>query len=298
MLRNPFVKLHVAIVLAGFTGIFGKLIQLQEGPLVWWRTLLTSALFGAYLCWKGRLPRLPFRDVSLLCGIGALLAIHWLLFYGSIKCSNVSITVVCFATIGFFTAIFEPLSKKKLPSLRELGFSMLTILGIALIFHFDTQFRTGIILGVLCAVVGAVFTLCVRTVGDRFSSSAILLYEMIGGLVFLTLAAPVYLAVFPGIALVPGGMDFLYLFLLSSVCGIGLFILQIQALQEISAFTVNLSFNLEPIYSIALAMALFGEAKELGVSFAVGLGLISFSVLLQTLYALRQTRVIRTRSGL
>lgn len=292
-----FLKLHTAIILAGFTSIFGKLILLAEGPLVWWRLQITSLLLVAYLYFRKELPRVSLRETLVLCGIGALLAIHWLLFYGSIKYANVSICVVCFASIGFFTAVFEPLSHKRLPSLRELGFSLLTILGIALIFHFDTQFRTGIILGILSAAVGCVFTLCTKEVGGRHPSRTILFFQMTGGFAFLTLFAPLYLGFFPGMNLVPSPMDFVYLLLLSSICTIGLFILEIQSLQEISAFTVNLSFNLEPVYSIALAMVLFNEARELGTPFFVGLGLIAASVVLQTLVTLRQTKGLRDRAG-
>jgi len=125
-------------------------------------------------------------------------------------------------------------------------------------------------------------------VGSRHASTTMLLYQMTGGFLFLSLAAPAYLAVFPDVPLLPGGWDFFYLFLLSSICTIGLFLLQIQALRSISAFTVNLSFNLEPVYSIALAMLLFGEANELNAAFFIGLALICASVLLQTLFALRQ----------
>lgn len=290
-----FLKLHMAVILAGFTGVFGKLVLLAEGPLVWWRMMLTFFLFAVYLAYRRELPRVDFRSLMALCGVGALLALHWLLFYGSIKHANVSIAVVCFASIGFFTAVFEPLSNERLPSLRELGFSLLSIAGIVLIFHFDTQFRVGIVLGVLCAAMGAVFTLAVKQVGKRFDSRTILLFQMLGGWLFLTLVAPAYLALFPGTVLIPSAMDFFYLFLLSSFCGIGLFILHIQSLQAVSAFTVNLTFNLEPVYSIALAMLFLGEAAELGPPFFAGLGLIGVSVLLQTLYTLHQTRGIRAR---
>ncbi len=286
---NAFIKLHVAILLAGLTAILGKLIQLPEGPLVWWRMLLTSVLLCVYLPAAGKLPKLPLREVLALCGVGVLIAVHWIFFYGSIKYANVSIAVVCFAMTGFFTAIFEPLCSGKKVSLRELLFSLITVGGIALIFHFDTRYRTGIILGVLSAALAALFTISVNRVGKRHASTTILFYQMTGGFAFLTLAAPAYLKLFPGIALAPGLWDVLFLFLLSSVCTIGLFLLEIQALQKISAFTVSLSFNLEPVYSIILAMIIFGEASELNVSFFVGLGLICVSVLLQSLYAARQT---------
>ena len=285
---NAFTKLHIAIFLAGFTGIFGKLIELSEGPLVWFRMLMASVLFIGYLALKGKLPRIPAREALTICGVGVLIALHWVFFYGSIKYANVSIGVVCFALTGFFTAILEPLFGKKRISLRELCFSLITVAGIALIFHFDTRYRTGIILGVISALFAALFTIAMRRVGKRHPSTTMLLYQMIGGFTFLTLAAPAYLTLFPGIPLVPSGLDLVYLFLLSSLCTIGMFLLQIQALRSISAFTVNLSFNLEPVYSIILAMILFSEASELNFSFFIGLGLICTSVLLQSLYAMRQ----------
>lgn len=285
---NAFIKLHISILLAGFTGIFGKLIQLPEGPLVWYRMLLTSVLLFCFLLCSGKLPRIPAAEALKICGVGALVSLHWIFFYGSIKYANVSIAVVCFALTGFFTAILDPLINRKKPSMRELLFSLITVCGIALIFHFDTRYRTGIILGVVSAIFAALFTICLKRVGRKHASTTMLLYQMTGGFAFLTLAAPAYLALFPGIALVPGAWDLVYLFLLSSACTIVMFLLQIQALKTISAFTVNLSFNLEPIYSIVLAMLLFGEAGEVNFSFFAGLGLICVSVLLQSLYAMRQ----------
>jgi drug/metabolite transporter (DMT)-like permease len=288
MMGNAFVKLHLSILLAGFTGILGKLIQLPEGPLVWYRLLVTTVLLWSGLLILGKIPRAAWRERLKICGIGALVAVHWIFFYGSIKYANVSICVVCFATVGFFTAILDPLFSRRRISLREVGFSLITVLGVALIFHFDTRYRTGIVLGVLSAVTAALFVIATRRVGKAHDSTSMLLYQMTGGLCFLTLAAPAYLALFPDIPLAPGPRDVFWLFFLSSICTIGLFLCQIQALRSISAFTVNLSYNLEPVYSIGLAMLLFDEARDLGPSFFIGLGLICISVLLQSLYAIRQ----------
>ncbi|MDL2272385.1 DMT family transporter [Desulfovibrio sp. OttesenSCG-928-I05] len=287
-MRNAFIKLHISVLLAGFTGILGKLIELAEGPLVWYRILITLVLFFLYLWARGKLPRIPLREVVKICGVGSLVALHWIFFYGSIKYANVSIGVVCFATVGFFTAILEPFFSRTRISLREVLFSLITVAGIALIFHFDARYRTGIILGLLSAVLATFFTISIKRVGARHASTTMLFYQLVGGLIFLSLAAPAYLALFPGLKLVPGAWDFFYLFLLASACTIGMFLLQIQSLEKISAFTVNLSFNLEPVYSIVLAMIFFNEASEVNFSFFIGLGMICLSVLLQTLYAMRQ----------
>lgn len=295
-MRAAFIKLHLSILIAGFTGILGKLIQLAEGPLVWYRVLLTSILFGLYLWSTGRFPRIPFREIMKICGVGALVAAHWIFFYGSIKYANVSIGVVCFATVGFFTAILEPLANRTRVSPRELLFSVITVAGIALIFHFDVRYRIGIISGLLGALFAALFTLCIKRLGTRHASTTMLLYQMWGGFAFLSLAAPLYLALFPNLKLIPDGWDFLYLLILSSVCTVGLFLLQIQALKKISAFTVNLSFNLEPVYSIVLAMILFNEGSEVNFSFFAGLAMICVSVLLQSWYAMRLRDAASTSS--
>lgn len=287
-MTEAFIKLHISIFLAGMTGILGKLIELPEGPLVWYRMLLTAVMLAAYLWLRGGLPRVPLKEALKIAGVGALIALHWIFFYGSVKYANVSIAVVCFALTGFFTAIFEPLIGRRRVHPRELLFSLITVCGIVLIFHFDAQFRIGIVLGVLCAAFAALFTIFLKQVGRNHASTTMLLWQMIGGLGFLSLAAPGYLALFPGIALAPSAVDWLYLVLLSSFCTIGMFLLQIQALRKISAFTVNLSFNLEPIYSIILAMILFDEAAELGPAFFVGLGLICASVALQSMAVARQ----------
>lgn len=279
---NPFIKLHAAVLLAGLTGILGKLIQLSEGPLVWYRMLLTWLLMGAGLAVAGSFPRLSVREAGRIALAGCLMAIHWIFFYGSIKAANVSIAVVCFALMGFFTAVLEPIANKKTISLREVGFSLVAVFGITLIFHFDIRYRWGIVLGVLSSLFAALFTIRVKTVGVSHKASTMLFYQMAGGWLFLTLCAPLHFVLLPDMPLVPGVTDAAYLFILASVCTVGLFILQIQALKEISAFTVNLSFNLEPVYSIALAILFLGEGKELTPTFFAGLGLIGLSVFLQS----------------
>ena len=287
---KPFLKLHLSILLAGFTGIFGKLILLESFPLVWYRMLFTSILFLGYLWFAKKIPLIPLREAAKLSCLGALLAVHWVFFYGSIKYANVSIGVVCFAMNGFFAAIFEPIANRKAISPRELCYSLITVCGIMMIFHFDTQYRTGIILGVISAALAALHVVGIRRVGRNRPATPIFLYQMGGGFLLITLLSPAYFALFPGMVLVPTVEDIIYLLLLASACTIGLFLLQIQALQKISAFTVSLSYNLEPVYSIILAMALFGEARELGLAFVAGLVCITASVGLQSVYALRQIR--------
>ncbi len=287
-MKEAFIKLHISILLAGFTGIFGKLITLNEGMLVWYRMLFTSVIFFFILWASRKLHRVSLRDFTRIGATGFLLCLHWIFFYGSIKTSNVSIGVVCFSLVGFFTAILEPLINRRRISVRELAYSCITLCGIVLIFSFDIRYRLGIALGVVSSILAALFTITNKGVGAGHDSGTMLLYEMTGGFICLSCLMPVYLYFFPVETFFPGWLNFFYLILFVLFCTIGLYILQIQVLKSISAFTMNLTYNLEPVYSIILAMILFGEAKELGYSFYAGLGLIILSVVLQMFSVLKK----------
>ena len=285
-MREAFIKLHISILLAGFTGLFGKLISLNEGLLVWYRMMFAALLLFIILAVSKKLVAISWQEQLKIAGTGFLLGLHWVFFYGSIKIANVSVGVVCFSLVGFFTALLEPLIIRRRFRMKELLFSLITVAGIILIFQFDMRYRTGIIIGIISSALAALFTITNKKVGVRHPSRMMLLYEMAGGFIGLSILLPFYLYFFPVSTILPDRTDFLYLLLLALVCTIGLYLLQIQVLKTISAFTVNLSYNLEPVYSIILAMLFFGEAKELNTAFYIGLGLICISVLLQTREAL------------
>lgn len=287
-MTEAFIKLHISVLLAGFTGIFGKLVGLHELPLTWYRIVFAVMILFAFLKIEKKLRKVTFRNFLQLAGVGLFLGLHWVFFYGSIKAANISIGVVCFSLVGFFTAFLEPLINRHALHVKEIIFSLLTLVGIALIFHFDTQYRFGIILGVISSVFAALFTITNKKVGKAtgYPTSTLLLYEIIGGAIGLTAILPFYLSMNTEISITPSFADLMWLLLLSSACTIVLYLLQIQALKKVSAFTVNLTNNLEPIYSIVIAMLFFNEAKELSGSFFMGLGLIFLSVVLQTVSVL------------
>lgn len=211
---------------------------------------------------------------------GALLAIHWVLFYGSIKAANVSVGVVCFALNGFFTALLEPMVSNKRFSLRHLLLGLITLGGIVLIFGLNMQFRTGIVIGTFSSLFYTLFAIASKRVQSAtgVESSAMLLHELLSGGCVLSLAMPFYAMRYPSASLLPQGSDWLFIPLFASVFTIGPFLTQLQALRSLSAFTVNLSYNLEPLYSIALAMLLFNEAQELNLSFWMGVSMIVTAV--------------------
>lgn len=286
---NAYLRLHTGILLAGATGVFGRLISLSELPLVWYRMIIAAAVLWGVLAANGRL-RMPCRSHLLkMSGSGVLLAIHWVLFYASIKASNVSIGVVCIAQNGFFTAILEPLTCHKRVSCREILLSLITLAGILLIFGLETRYRTGIIIGTLSSFFYSLFAIASKRAQTSTgqTSSMTLLCELIAGWLALTLVLPAYARLYPEAALTPTASDAVMILAFASVFTIGPFLTQLQALRSISAFTVNLSYNLEPIYSIVLAMILFDEGKELNAPFWTGVFFIILSVVLQTIISKR-----------
>ena len=273
---HAYLRLHTGILLAGATGVFGRLISLAELPLVWYRMIIATGVLAAVLAVGGRLHRPTFREAWRIGCCGTLLAIHWVLFYGSIKAANVSVGVVCFALNGFFTALLEPMASGKRFSLRDLLLGLITLGGIVLIFGLNMQFRTGIVIGTFSSLFYTLFAIASKRVQSAtgVESSAMLLYELLTGWCVLSLAMPFYAMLYPSVSLMPEGSDWLFITLFASVFTIGPFLTQLQALRTLSAFTVNLSYNLEPLYSIALAMLLFNEAQELNLSFWMGVSRI------------------------
>ena len=284
--RKGFIQLHLSVLLAGFTGLFGKLITLNEVDIVWYRMLFTTAIL---LVFTG-LPKVTLRKFIQLSGCGALLGLHWMLFYGSIKASNVSIGVICFSLVGFFTAICEPLILKRRFSWMELLLSCITVAGVMCIFSFDTRYRYGIMIGIVSSLVCALYVIYNKKASVGVRSRDVLMSQMSGGLIVVSCIIPLYLMVFPSsqaVVVIPEGSNLWFMLCHALFCTVGMYLLQIQALKRLSAFTVNLSYNLEPCYTIILAFLIFGEGREVNFSFYLGIILIVLSVLLQTLRTTR-----------
>jgi len=287
-MKKSYLVLHTAVLLAGFTGVFGKLITLNQIPLVWFRVLLsTIILFLVVKLFK--IERLKStKDVFKIAKVGVLITIHWIFFYGSIKFSNISIGVVCYCLTSFFTAVLEPIINKKRFSAAQLMLSMLTLIGISLIFHFDSSYQLGIMLGVISTIFAALYTIYNERLVKQYDSKLLNFYQMLSGTIVLGFGLPIFYYLFPTERFIPSFSDGVYLILLALLCTVGLYVLFAESLKKLSAFTVNLSFNLEPIYSIIIAFLFFNEGKQVNASFYVGLALVLVSVLLQTMRSIRK----------
>ncbi|MDO6432285.1 DMT family transporter [Flavitalea sp. BT771] len=280
-MRKAFVQLHIAVLLAGLTGVLGKLINLNEGLLVWYRLMLTALALWLLALLRRPAFRIQRKDIFRIFGVGAIAALHWVAFYGSIKYSNVSVGLLCFSAVGFFTALIEPLVFRHRVDWVELLLGLMVIAGIFLIFQVDPRYKTGIIIGLISSLLGSLFPVLNKRILEKVPAKTVTLYELTGGFLFLSILLPFYLRISPTVKVLPDLQDWIWLLVLSLACTVLAFNLSMYALKRLSAFTVNLSYNLEPVYGILLAFLLFREDKYLQGGFYVGFSLIILSIGLQ-----------------
>lgn len=291
-MKKAFLQLHLAVFLAGFTGILGNLITLNEGMIVWYRLLLTAATMWILFGLLKKLQKIPLIDVLKISGVGFIAAMHWVTFYGSIKYSNVSVALVCFSSIGFFTALFEPLILKKRINKVELLLGLVTLSGIYIIFHFDSQYKTGIIVGIISAILASLFPIFNREFLKRINVETMLTWQQTGGLLVLSVLLPFYLKKFPTETFIPSLENFGWLLVLSWFCSVIAFQLSANALKRLSAFTVNLTYNLEPVYGIILAFMVYKENQFLSKWFFVGFAIIAAALIIHLVMLVKVERKI------
>jgi drug/metabolite transporter (DMT)-like permease len=277
--RKAYLQLHIAVLLFGFTAILGDLISLPALQIVWWRVFLTSLS----LLFIIRLPRLireiPRHILWKYIGIGVLVAVHWVTFYGAIKLANASVALVCMATTSFFTAILEPLILRRPVARYELALGLLIIPGMVLITNgLDSGMMLGVWVGLLSALLVSIFAILNKMLINHARPFDITFLEIGSAWLFLTICLPFYFLLVPDTPFWPSSIDWVYLITLALVCTTLAYYLSLLALRHLSAFASNLTVNLEPVYGILLAMLILKEHHELKPVFFVGVGIILLAV--------------------
>ncbi len=297
-MKKAFLQLHLAVFLAGFTAVLGRLIQLNEGLLVWYRLLITVLVLAGMLVYKKEFQKISIRNILRMAAVGGVIAFHWVTFYGSIKYGNISVALVCLSAAGFFSSLIEPMLFKKKIVYVEVLLGLLAIVGIYIIFDFHPQYKLGIVYGILAALGAAIFPMLNKQLIKEFSPRTLTFYELFGGFLILSILLPIYLKFTALGSLIPSLDDFIWLLILAIVCTVLCFDLQLKALRKISPFTSNLMYNLEPLYGIILAFVFFGEGKVFHKEFYIGVSFIIIAVLLQMIRLLNQSKIKSTAQGL
>ncbi|HNV97944.1 MAG TPA: DMT family transporter [Chitinophagales bacterium] len=261
---------HVCVFLWGFTAVFGRLIQLNETILVWYRMGITSVIL---LCipalWKS-LRTIQRKTLWKLVGIGLIVTAHWLAFYGSIKEANISVALTCLATTSFFVSVLEPLFFGRKFIWHELLLGLLVVPAMYLIFHFSGNYKTGIILGLISTFFATIFSLLNKKMIAETKPLNITFIEIVTGYIILSAIMPLYLHVQPETDIHPSGTDIVNLILFSGLCTVVPFTLSLYCLRHISVFTASITLNLEPVYGIGMAILLFNEQEHLQTGFYIG----------------------------
>jgi drug/metabolite transporter (DMT)-like permease len=281
-LKKAYLQLHASVVLWGFTAIFGRLITLRELPLVWYRLIFTclSMLLLPGLIREMR--KISRRDIFILAGIGCLVCLHWVCFYGSIKASNVSVALSCLATGSFMTAFIEPVVFRQKLKYHELLLGLLVIPGVYCIYYFSEFHGKGILLGLMAAFLSSLFTVLNKKVVERCSPRSMTFIELGSGFIFLSPLMLIF-GQFSSPAFTPAPLDWLYLVLLAVACTTLPFVMALHALRHLSAFASTLIPALEPVYGIFLAILLFHEDKQLNPLFYLGTLIIILTVFIHPL---------------
>ncbi|MEC7784645.1 MAG: DMT family transporter [Bacteroidota bacterium] len=276
---KSYLHFHVIVFIWGFTAVLGALISIGAMALVWYRMLIASLVIFVYIKIKGISLKAKGKTLLGLAGVGVLIALHWLTFFGAVKIANVSITLAMMSTGAFFASILEPIFYKRKLIWYELVFGLLVIGGLYLIFEVETRYTEGIIVALISALLAALFTLFNGKYAKKHDSVMISFYELLTGALFIT----VFLAVtnrFDASFFQVQQTDWIYLIILATVCTAYAFIASVKVMKHLTPYTIMLTTNMEPVYGIILAFLILGDAEQMNTGFYFGAILILLTVIL------------------
>jgi drug/metabolite transporter (DMT)-like permease len=244
---------------------------------VWYRMLIATLGLSLLFIFQRYSVKIALGDFIRIILVGFIVAAHWISFFGAIKLSNVSVTLGCLASATLFTSILEPLLLKRGINLIEVLIGFLIILGLYLIFRFETNYATGIIVAIISAFLAGLFTVLNKILVQKHSTRILTIYEMMGGFIGISIFLLLTGGFSQSFFILPTS-DIVYLLILGLICTAFAFAIQVDVMKELSAFIVALSINLEPVYGIIMAFIFFGETEFMSAGFYAGTALILVSV--------------------
>ncbi|TCO09129.1 DMT family transporter [Natronoflexus pectinivorans] len=277
--NKNLLHLHLIVLIYGFTAILGRLISLPATELVWYRMLIAFLVLGTVLYWQRKVAYITFKSILMLLGVGGIVALHWITFFHAIKISTVSVALGCLASTTLFTSFLEPAFFKRKVSKLEVFTGIIIIIGLYAIFRFETRYLNGIIVALTSAFLAALFTVINKKLIAKHTPLTISFYEMAGGLIVITLIlwlSGTLTGNFP----IPTNEDWIYLLVLGGVCTAYAYLASVYVMKSLSAYTVVLTINLEPVYGILMAFVIFGESERMSTGFYVGTAIILTAVFL------------------
>ncbi|TXD81259.1 EamA family transporter [Subsaximicrobium wynnwilliamsii] len=269
-----YLHLHLLVFIAGFTAILGELISIGSTALVWYRMCIAGVLMFLYIKMIRLKIKVSTKTKFKFFGAGIIIALHWITFFEAINQSNVSIALAMFSTGAFFASFIEPLFYRRRVIWYEIVFGLVVITGVFLITQSEIAYINGIVLGIVSALLSTLFSVINGRLIEQHSATVISFYEFISGLVFLSVFILVFQGGFSAQFFTLSAADAWYLFILASVCTAYAFIGAVDVMRYVSPYTVILTYNLEPVYGIVLAIFIFPETEIMSSQFYYGAFLV------------------------
>ncbi|WP_064198304.1 MULTISPECIES: DMT family transporter [Emticicia] len=281
-LPKDYLKLHLIVVILGFTAILGRLTEVSTLGVVFFRTFLAATGMWAVAQFQKKSLKISLAQAWPLLGVGAIMSFHWICFFGSARASTVAVSLVTFSTTSFFTSIIEPFVRKTKISWVEVILGVLVVMGMYFVFTFEGKYIVGILIGLVGALLSTVFSVINGQFAQKYDAQTVTFYEMVGAFGAMWIYIPIIIFALPNehFQLIPTNYDWLWIGILGLVCTVYPYNEMMHLLKKISAFTLNLAINMEPIYGIIMAYFIFGESEKMTSGFYIGGILILLSVVL------------------
>lgn len=277
---KSYLHLHLLVFIAGFTAILGKLITIKAIPLVWFRMLIAGVIMFGFIKFSKTQLKISLKTFSKFAIAGIIVALHWITFFAAINVSNASITLIMFSTGAFFASFMEPIIYKRKIVWYEIIFGIIVIIGVSIILNSEFKYINGIILGIISAFLSSLFSVLNGKFVENYQATTISFYEFVCGVLFIS----IYLSFAKdGFRkenfFLLSTADWIYIAILASICTAYAFIASTHIMRYISPYTVVLTYNLEIIYGIMLALLLFPEDEKMTLGFYYGSILVVATVL-------------------
>jgi drug/metabolite transporter (DMT)-like permease len=276
-MKGPYVAnlflLHAIVLVWGLTGILGNEISLSAVPLVWWRVVIAVLTILLFVLIRKIRVIASTRELARFAAVGLLTAAHWVFFFAAIKYSKISVALVVLSTSAFFVSILGPLVRRERIQWYEMGLGLIVIAGLSLIFNFESQYVLGIVLALVAAFLASLFSTLNSRLVMRHDPVQIAFWEML----FAAIGLTVFLLFSGEWRIVAQGLntkDLAMLLVLGILCTGVAFIVSIRVMRVLTPFTCALAINLEPVYTILIALWLYGESEYMSVPFYAGAAVI------------------------
>ncbi len=292
------LQIHLLVFIAGFTGILGEIISISAVNLVWFRMIMAVGFMYAYAKYKQIPLKVPPKSMLKFGLAGVIIASHWITFFASIKTSNISIALAMFSTGAFFASFVEPIIFKRRIIGCEIILGLIVFIGIYLITASSFEYLTGILLGILSALLSTIFAVLNGRHVLRYDPTVLSIYEFIAGVLFITFWILIFDTGFSSDFFDIGLSNYLYLIILASVCTAYAFISAVAVMKHLSPFTVVLSYNLEPVYGIVLAVLFFPSNEKMSLPFYIGAVIILLTVVANAILKRKYRIKAKAISGL